>query len=69
MPVVNSLSPYLCVKPTPTKSKHHQEEVLSRLILCGEGALQHALKEYVTHDHEERPHQGKGHIVLFPGLR
>jgi transposase InsO family protein len=46
-----------------------KEEVLSRLILFGEGALQQALREYVMHYHAERPHQGKGNIVLFPGPR
>ena len=43
-----------------------KEEALSRLILFGERALWHALIEYVTHFHEERPHQGKGHVVLMP---
>jgi hypothetical protein len=43
------------------------EEVLSRLSLFGEEVLLYALKEYVTHYHEERPHQGKGHSALFPG--
>jgi hypothetical protein len=28
----------------------------------------HALTEYVTHVHEERPHQGKGNVVLMPSL-
>jgi transposase InsO family protein len=43
-----------------------QEETLSRLILFGERALCHALKEYIVHFHQERPHQGKGNVVLFP---
>jgi len=30
-----------------------KEEVLSRLILFGEGALRHVLKEYNTHYHQE----------------
>jgi putative transposase len=42
-----------------------KEEALSRLILFGERALQHALTEYVTHFHQERPHQGKGNLVLM----
>ena len=25
-----------------------------------------SLKEYVTHYHVERPHQGKGNVVLMP---
>jgi putative transposase len=43
-----------------------KEEALSRLILFGERSLQHALIEYVTHFHQERPHQGKGNVVLMP---
>jgi putative transposase len=43
-----------------------KEEVLSRLILFGERALRHALAEYVTHFHQECPHQGKGNVVLLP---
>jgi transposase InsO family protein len=43
-----------------------KEEALSRLILFGERALRHALTEYVTHVHQERPHQGKGNVVLLP---
>jgi putative transposase len=39
--------------------------MLSRLILCGERALQHALTEYTTHYHAERPHQGKGNVILM----
>jgi putative transposase len=35
-----------------------QEEYLSRLILFGERSLRHALTEYITHYHTERPHQG-----------
>jgi putative transposase len=43
-----------------------KEECLSRLILFGESSLQRALNEYVTHFHAERPHQGKGNVLLFP---
>jgi putative transposase len=43
-----------------------KEETLSRLILCGERALRHALKQYDAHYHQERPHQGKENVVLFP---
>jgi putative transposase len=43
-----------------------KEEALSRLILFGERSLQHALTEYVAHYHAERPHQGKGNVMLFP---
>jgi putative transposase len=43
-----------------------KDEALSRLILFGERFLRYALNEYVTHYHTERPHQGKGNVVLMP---
>src|SRR5881296_4267475 len=43
-----------------------KEECLSRLILFGEDSLRHVLNEYVDHYHQERNHQGKGNILLFP---
>jgi putative transposase len=45
-----------------------KEECLSRLILCGEASLRHALMQYVEHFHQERNHQGKGNVLLFPGV-
>jgi putative transposase len=41
-------------------------EVLSRLILVGERSLRYAIQQYETHYHHERPHQGKGNVVLLP---
>jgi transposase InsO family protein len=46
-----------------------KEEALSRFILFGENALRHVLREYVAHYHQERPHQGKGNVILMPLLR
>jgi putative transposase len=43
-----------------------KEEALSRLILFGERSLQHALSEFDAHYHRERPHQGKGNVILLP---
>jgi putative transposase len=43
-----------------------KDEALSRLILFGERSLRYALHEYITHYHTERPHQGKGNVVLMP---
>jgi transposase InsO family protein len=43
-----------------------KEEALSKLILFGEASLKCALREYVTHFHEERNHQGKDNVLLFP---
>jgi transposase InsO family protein len=45
-----------------------KEECLSRLILCGEASLHHALTQYVEHFHHERNHQGKGNVLLFPRI-
>jgi transposase InsO family protein len=45
-----------------------KEEALSRLILFGERALWHTLNEYVTHYHQERPHQSKGNVILSPHM-
>ncbi len=43
-----------------------KEECLARLVLFGEAALHHALREYMAHYHRERNHQGKGNVLLFP---
>ena len=43
-----------------------KEECLSKLILFGERSLQRALQQYVVHYHEERNHQGKENLILFP---
>jgi transposase InsO family protein len=43
-----------------------KEECLARLILWGEASLRHVLKEHVDHYHQERNHQGRGNILLFP---
>jgi transposase InsO family protein len=45
-----------------------KDEALSRLILFGERSLRHVLHEYMTHDHHERNHQGKGNVLLFPAV-
>src|SRR4051795_7234370 len=43
-----------------------KQECLSKLILPGESSLRRALAQYVTHYHEERNHQGKNNLLLFP---
>ena len=43
-----------------------KEECLSRLVLFGERSLRRALQQYVVHYHEERNHQGKENLILFP---
>jgi len=37
-----------------------------RLILFEKRRLRHAPPKYVAHFHQERPHQGKGNVVLMP---
>jgi putative transposase len=43
-----------------------KEECLSNLILLGEGSLRRALRHYEADYHEERNHQGKDNVLLFP---
>ena len=43
-----------------------KSEALSKLILFGERSLWHALKNYIAHFHNERPHQGLGNLIPFP---
>jgi len=43
-----------------------KEEALSKLILFSEASLRRVLREYVAHFHQERNHQGKGNVLLFP---
>jgi transposase InsO family protein len=46
-----------------------KEECLCKLILFGERALRRALQNYLVHYHEERNHQGKSNVLLFPQVR
>jgi len=41
-------------------------ECLDRMILFGEDSLRRALREYCTHHHTERPHQGIGNELIAP---
>jgi hypothetical protein len=41
-----------------------KEEALSKLF--GEASLRRVLSEYLVHFHQERNHQGKGNVLLFP---
>jgi putative transposase len=43
-----------------------KEECLRKLIFFGEDSLRKALAEYIKHYHEERNHQGKDNLLLFP---
>jgi hypothetical protein len=37
-----------------------------RMILFGEASLRRALSDFLANYHVERPHQGKGNVILFP---
>ena len=37
------------------------------MIFVGESMLRRALREFVAHYHDERPHQGRGNEILRPG--
>src|SRR5262249_12147703 len=41
-----------------------KSECLDRMVLLGEGQLRTAVREFVHHDHEERPHQGLGNELI-----
>ena len=57
-----TLSKLACVRlATQQRGKH-----LSRKLLVGDGSLRRALNQYLPHYHEERNHQGKGNLLLFP---
>jgi hypothetical protein len=43
-----------------------KEECQSHLILFGEASLRKALTQFQEHYHEERNHQGKSNVLLFP---
>jgi len=46
-----------------------KEECLSKLILFGERSLRRALQNYLVHYHEERNHQDKNNVLIFPQVR
>ena len=43
-----------------------KEECLDRVIPLGEAHLRELIAEYMTHYHEERPHQGLGGAFVQP---
>jgi hypothetical protein len=43
-----------------------KEECLSKLVLFGEASLRRALTAFIDHYHQERNHQGKDSLLLFP---
>ena len=43
-----------------------KDECLSKLILFGENSLRRVVTQYLEHYHQERNHQGKDNLLLFP---
>jgi hypothetical protein len=43
-----------------------KSECLERIVLLGEGHLRAAVRAFVQHYHEERPHQGLGNELIAP---
>jgi putative transposase len=46
-----------------------KEECLSSVILFGGKSLRRTIEEYIEHYHQERNHQGRGNVLLFPSQR
>jgi putative transposase len=46
-----------------------KEECLANVIFFGEKSFRRAIAEYVEHYHQERNHQGRGNVLLFPSSR
>ena len=43
-----------------------KSECLARIVPLGEGHLRAAVRAFVQHYHEERPHQGLGNELIAP---
>jgi putative transposase len=43
-------------------------ECLGRIVLLGEPHLRTAVREFVAHYHEERPHQGLSNAIIAPSI-
>jgi hypothetical protein len=43
-----------------------KESCLERMILFGEDSLPTAVREFLTHYHRERNHQGLGNLLIIP---
>jgi transposase InsO family protein len=43
-----------------------KSEGLDRMVLLGEAHLRTAVREFVHHYHDERPHQGLGNELIAP---
>ncbi|MBW8016406.1 MAG: transposase [Planctomycetes bacterium] len=41
-------------------------ECLNKMLIFGEKHLRYCVSEYISHYHEERPHQGIGNTIIAP---
>ena len=63
---IDSISMQLALDILAGGPRSVKEECLSKLILFGEHSLQRAISNFLEHFHQERNHQGKGNLLLFP---
>jgi putative transposase len=49
--------------------KSIKTECLEQIVLFGENALRHVIREYLAHYHAERNHQGIDNVIPFPDRR
>ena len=45
-----------------------RKEALNLFVVCGEKHLNHIVREFQSHYHEERPHQSRGNVPLSVAL-
>jgi transposase InsO family protein len=69
----SGVKPLLLPARSPNLNAHAERFVLSaksecleRIVLLGEKHLRTAVREFVDHYHEERPHQGLGNELITP---
>jgi hypothetical protein len=51
---------------TPNASRSIKESCLDRMIFFGEDALRNTIREFITHYHIERNHQGLENRLIVP---
>ena len=69
----SGVKPQLLPARSPNLNAHAERfvlsaksEILERIVPLGEGHLRAAVREFVDHYHEERPHQGLGNEFISP---
>ncbi len=59
-------SPRICLAGMTRHPDQEGMEQMARNATMGEGSLRRALRHYEAHYHQERNHQGKDNVLLFP---